>query len=256
MDENLIIGRNSVREAIKSGRDIDSISVQKGDVDGSLREIITLAKKNHIIVKQVPLQKLDELSMPFGYAGKPGNHQGIAAHVPSFRYAQMEDIFQKAESLGESPFIVILEQITDPHNLGAIIRSAEVFGAHGVVIPARRSAMLTAAVLKAASGAAEYVPVVKVGNLTETIRHLKEKGVWIAVADMDGKPARKVDLTGPLALVIGSEGEGVSRLVKENGDYVVRIEMAGQISSLNASAAAAVLMYEKRRQELERQPQP
>ena len=251
--ENLIIGRNSVREAIKSDRDIDAILVAKGKIDGSLRETIGLAKRKGIPVKEVPVSRLDEMSIPFGYHGKPANHQGIAAQIPSFSYSELEDIFVKAEKRNQPPFMLMLERITDPHNLGAIIRSAEVMGAHGVIIPKRRSAMLTAAAMKAACGAAEYLPVVKVSNLSDTIAKLKERNVWVAAADMDGETADKTNLTGALCLVIGSEGEGVSELVRRNSDFIVSIPILGTINSLNASAAAAVLIYEKQRQERNKQ---
>ena len=247
--DDIIIGRNTVKEAIKSGRDIDAIIVSKTASDGSIREILTLARKRGLIIKEVPPRKLDEISMPFGYNGAPANHQGIAAQIPQVKYSQIEDIFALAEKTERPAFIVALDGITDPHNLGAIVRSAEAMGAHGVIIPERRSAAMTGAACKTACGAQEYIPIVKVGNLARTIDELKDKGIWIACADMDGQDASKTDLTGPLMLVIGAEGDGVSRLVKEKCDFVVKIPLLGEVSSLNASAAAGILIYEKMRQE-------
>lgn len=251
MSEDFIIGRNSVREALRSGRTVDALYVQKGITDGSVREILTLARKNGIVIKEVPARKLDELAENCGYEGKI-NHQGVAAQVPPFAYSEIEDIFKLAEERGEPPFLIALDGIKDPHNLGAIIRSAEVLGAHGVIVLKRRSALLTASACKAACGAAEYLPIVKVTNLSSTLKELKEKGVWIAAADMDGQPAYKTNLKGAICLVIGSEGDGVSRLVKETCDFVIKIDVKGKVNSLNASAAAAVLMYEKLRQEAEK----
>ncbi len=247
--ENLIIGRNTVKEAIRSGRDIDCVLLQKGNDDRISREIAALAKKHGIIVKDVPKNKLDELSIPYGYEGKPANHQGVAAQIPSAKYSELEDAVKLAEDRGEPLFLIALDGISDPHNLGAIIRSAEAMGAHGVITLKRKSASLTAAACKTACGAEEFIPVIKVGNLVNTIGELKEKGVWVACADMDGQPAYKADLTGPLMLVIGAEGEGVSRLVKESCDFVIKVDLKGRVQSLNASAAAAILIYERQRQQ-------
>jgi len=247
--ENLLIGRNTVREAIRSGRGIEAVFVAQEAPDGSLREILRLAKDRGIVVKKVARSKLDELARPFGYGGRPGNHQGIVAQVAAVKYAQMEDVFARARQKGQPPFIIALDGVTDPHNLGAVVRSAEVLGAHGVVIPKRRSAGMTAAACKTASGAQEYIPIVRVGGLVQTIEEVKARGVWVACADMSGQSAFAADLTGPLMLVIGAEGEGVSRLVREKCDLTVKVDVCGQIDSLNASAAAAVLMYEKTRQE-------
>lgn len=246
---DIIIGRNTVKEAIKSGRDIDAVIVSETASDGSIREILSLASKRRLIIKRVPPKRLDELSLPFGYNGRPANHQGIAAQIPSVKYSQLDDIFEFADKTGRPPFIVALDGITDPHNLGAIVRSAEALGAHGVVIPERRSAAMTAAACKTASGAEEYIPIVKAGNLARTMDELKKRGVWIAAADMDGVPADKTDLKGPLMLVIGAEGEGVGRLVKEKSDFIVSIPLLGRVASLNAAAAAGILIYEKMRQE-------
>ena len=252
MNNDLIIGRNTVKEAIKSGRDIDAVLVSSSASDGSIKEILSLAKKRGLIIKEVPPKKLDELSMPFGYNGAPANHQGIAAQIPSVSYSDIEDIFAFAEKTGRPPFIIALDGITDPHNLGAIVRSAEAMGAHGVIIPERRSASMTAAACKTACGAEEYLPIVKVANLARTIDDLKKRGIWAAAADMDGQPASKCDLSGALLIVIGSEGEGVGRLVKEKCDFTVKIPLFGNVTSLNASAAAAVMIYEKMRQESEK----
>lgn len=248
---NYIIGRNTVREAVKSGRSIDAV-YYSGKPEGSLREILALAKKNHLVVKEVPKNKLDEIAMPFGYDGRTGNHQGIAAQVAGVQYVEIDDMFARAEERGESVFLVALDGVTDPGNLGAIVRSAEVMGAHGVILPSRRSAGMTAAACKTASGAEEYIPIARVGNLAAALEELKRRGVWVACADMEGQEARKTDLTGPLALVIGSEGEGISHLIRQRADYTVKIEVRGRVDSLNASAAAAVLMYEKVRQEAEK----
>ena len=246
--ENLIIGRNTVKEAIKSGRDIDFIMVQSGSDDRSIKDISAMAKKNGIAIKQVPKTKLDEKSMPYGYGGKPANHQGIAAQIPSAKYSDIEDAFNLASQRNEPIFLIALDGISDPHNFGAIIRSAEALGAHGVITLKRKSASLTAAACKTACGAEEFIPVIKVNNLSQTIDQLKQRGVWVACADMDGDDATFTDLKGPLMIVIGAEGEGVSRLVKEKSDFVIKIGLKGNIQSLNASAAAAILMYERERQ--------
>ncbi|WP_066646957.1 23S rRNA (guanosine(2251)-2'-O)-methyltransferase RlmB [Christensenella timonensis] len=252
MDEQreFIIGRNSVREAIRSGEQIDKIFFQQGLTDGSIRELLMLARGSKLVIVEVPRAKLDELCAGMGAEGHMGNHQGVVAQVPAFAYSEMEDIFALAEERGEPPFIVILDSIQDPHNLGAVIRSAEALGAHGVVIGKRRAASLTTAAFKVSCGAAQYIPVVKVTNINHTIEDLKKKNVWMAAADMDGQPLAKTDLKGPYALVIGGESEGVARLTKELCDVVVKIEMPGKTTSLNAACAASILMYEKRRQDM------
>lgn len=244
----IIMGRNAVREAVRSGRSIDRILVTK-DGDGFLREIINLARDNNIRVDQVPKEKLDELCMPFGHGQKSGNHQGIVAKVPGVDYCEISDILDYAKEKGEKPFIIMLDGIEDPHNLGSIIRSAVCAGAHGVIIPRRRAVGVTAAASKASAGAIEYAHVARVANLTNAIARLKDEGLWIAGADMSGKPMASSRMEGALALVIGSEGEGISRLVKEKCDFLVSIPMAGPIDSLNAAVAAAILMFEKRRQD-------
>ncbi|MEG0257011.1 MAG: 23S rRNA (guanosine(2251)-2'-O)-methyltransferase RlmB [Christensenella sp.] len=250
MNEDLIIGRNSVREAIRSDQQIDRIYVQKGLADGSIRELIMLARERKLVITEVPHIKLDEMCAEMGQDGKIGNHQGIVAQIPAFRYGETEDIFALAESREEPPFIVIAENVQDPHNLGAIIRSAEALGAHGIIIGKRRSASLTAAVLKVSCGAAQYIPIVKVTNINQTIEELKKRNVWVAAADTEGQALCKTDLTGAMALVIGGESEGVAKHTKEVCDLIVNIEMGGHTTSLNASCAASVLIYEKHRQEL------
>lgn len=240
-NENQLEGRNAVLEVLKSGRDIEKIIVLKGNVEGTIRRIIGMAKERGIVVQEVVRQKLDEMS-------QTKNHQGVIAIVSEHEYSTVEDILASAEEKGEKPFIIILDNITDPHNLGAIIRTAECAGAHGVIIPKRRSVGLTAVVGKTSAGALEYMPVARVTNIARTIEELKEKGIWVACADMGGDECFDANLDGAIALVIGSEGEGVSRLVKEKCDFVVSIPMYGKISSLNASVAGALLMYEVVRQ--------
>ena len=243
-----IMGRNAVREAIKSGRSIDRILVVE-EQDGSLKEILGMAHERNLVVRTTERKRLDELCMPFGHGGKPGNHQGILAMVPDIEYSTLEDILAVAAERNEPPFLLLLDEINDPYNLGSMLRSAACAGVHGVVLPKRRSASVTAAVAKASAGAVEYIKVAKVVNLTAAITQLKEAGVWIAGAEPSGEPMDKVDLSGPLAIVIGNEGEGISRLVRENCDHLVSIPMRGPMDSLNASVAAAVLLFEKNRQD-------
>ena len=243
----IVMGRNAVREAIKSGRSIDRILVVK-ELDGSLREVIGLARDRNLQIREVDRSKLDEMCMPFGHGGKPGNHQGIIAQVPGVEYCDISDILEVAKERDEKPFIILLDGVEDPHNLGSIIRSAECAGAHGVIIPKRRSASVTASACKASAGAVEYMKVARVSNLGGAIDRLKDEGLWIAGADMAGTAMDKADLKGAIGLVIGSEGEGISRLIKEKCDFLVSIPMVGRIDSLNAAVAAAVLMFEKKRQ--------
>ena len=243
----LIMGRNGVREAIKSGRSIDRILMVK-EPDGSLREILGMARDSNIQVREVDRVKLDELCMPFGHGGKSGNHQGVVAQVPGVEYCEISDILNVAKARGELPFIILLDGIEDPHNLGSILRSAECAGAHGVIIPKRRSASVTASACKASAGAVEYVKVARVVNLSGAIGRLKEEGIWIAGADMQGTPMAKTDMKGALGLVIGSESSGISKLVKEKCDFLVSIPLWGKMESLNAAVAAAILMFEKKRQ--------
>lgn len=240
-NENQLEGRNAVLEVLKSGRDIEKIIIQKGNVEGTIRRIAGMAKERGIVVQEAARQKLDEMS-------QTKNHQGVIAIVSEHEYAEVDDILRSAAEKGEKPFIIILDNITDPHNLGAVIRTAECAGAHGVIIPKRRSVGLTAVVGKTSAGALEYMPVARVTNIARTIEELKNQGVWVACADMDGEDYYDASLDGAIALVIGSEGEGVSRLVKEKCDFTVSIPMYGKISSLNASVAGALLMYEVVRQ--------
>ncbi len=242
-EELTIEGRNAVLEAFRSGKTIDKLFVQRDCQDGPIGTIIREAKKHGVILDFVGRERLDQLS-------ETKKHQGVIAYAAAYEYAQVEDMLKAAEQKGEEPFLILLDNIEDPHNLGAIIRTANVAGAHGVVIPKRRAAGLTATVAKASAGALNYTPVAKVTNLSQTIKDLKKRGIWFACADMDGTPMYQVDLKGPLGLVIGSEGEGVGKLVKENCDFHAAIPMAGNIGSLNASVAAGVLAYEIVRQRM------
>ena len=242
-DSNLIIGRNAVSEALRSGRNIDTLLVVRGERNGSVGRIIAECKEKGVVIKEVDKKKLD-------FMCGQGNHQGIAAYAAVHEYSTVEDIFALAEERGEAPFIILCDELEDPHNLGAIIRTAETAGAHGVIIPKRRNASLTWAVGKASAGAVEYVPVARVGNLASTIDDLKKRGLWVYTADMDGQNWCETDFSGPVALVVGSEGNGVSRLIREKSDFVVSLPMRGKITSLNASVAAGILMYEVSRQRL------
>ncbi|MBO4954479.1 MAG: 23S rRNA (guanosine(2251)-2'-O)-methyltransferase RlmB [Clostridia bacterium] len=236
-----IEGRNPVIEALRSGREIDKILVAKGETEGSVSIILSKARERGIQVQEVDRRKLNELS-------ETGNHQGVLAFVAMHEYAEVSDLLKRAEEKGETPFLIALDQLTDPHNLGSVIRTANAVGAHGVIIPKRRAVGLTAVVAKTAAGALEYTPVAKVTNLTRTLEELKEKGIWVIGADMGGTPLFKSDLKGPICLVIGAEGDGISRLVRETCDMMVSIPMNGEIESLNASVAAGIMMYETLRQ--------
>ena len=243
-EESLIIeGRNAVIEAFRSGKTIDKVFVLDGCQDGPVRTIVREAKKHDTILQFVTKERLDQLS-------ETGKHQGVVAHAAAYEYAEVEDILALAKEKGEDPFIFILDNIEDPHNLGAIIRTANLAGAHGVVIPKRRAVGLTATVAKTSAGALNYTPVAKVTNLVKTMEELKEKGLWLVCADMGGETMYRLNLTGPIGLVIGNEGTGVGRLVKEECDFVASIPMKGDIDSLNASVAAGVLAYEIVRQRL------
>lgn len=238
--EDIIAGRNAVMEALRADRPLDSVLIAKGDRSGSLMALTAKCRERGIPVKEVDSRKLDALCGP--------NHQGIAAVAACREYATLDDLFAAAQEKGEPPFLVICDELEDPHNLGAVVRTAEAAGAHGVVIPKRRSAGLTAAVYKASAGAVEYLPVARVSNITETIREMKKRGVWVYGLDMDGGTWCQTDLTGAVALVVGSEGKGISRLVREQCDGILSLPMHGSINSLNASVACGILLYEAARQ--------
>lgn len=242
-EELKIEGRNAVLEALRSGKPIDKLFVQEGCQDGPIRSITREAKKHDTIVKFVTRERLDQMS-------ETKKHQGVIAYAAAYEYAQVEDMLKLAQEREEAPFLFLLDGIEDPHNLGAIIRTANLAGAHGVVIPKNRAVGLTATVAKASAGALNYTPVAKVTNLSNTIRDLKEQGLWFVCADMAGESMYRLNLKGPIGLVIGSEGEGVSKLVRENCDFTAAIPMKGEIDSLNASVAAGVLAYEIVRQRL------
>ena len=242
-EELTIEGRNAVLEAFRSGKTIDKLFVQDGCKDGPILSITREARKHDTLIKYVPMERLDQLS-------ETGKHQGVIAYAAAYEYAEVEDILKNARDKGEEPFIFLLDNIEDPHNLGAIIRTANLAGAHGVIIPKRRAVGLTATVAKTSAGALNYTPVAKVTNLAATIDELKKEGLWFVCADMGGESMYRLNLKGPIGLVIGNEGEGVSRLVKEKCDYIASIPMKGDIDSLNASVAAGVLAYEIVRQRL------
>ena len=239
--ENKIEGRNAVLEALRAGKPIDKLYVLDGCPDGPVRTIIREAKKGDTIINYVKKERLDQLS-------ETGHHQGVIAMAASYEYATVEDILEKAKEKGEAPFIFVLDNIEDPHNLGAMIRTANLAGAHGVIIPKRRAVGLTSTVARTSAGAINYTPVAKVTNLKQTMEQLKKEGMWFVCADMDGTPYYQMDMKGPMGLVIGNEGEGVSRLIKETCDFVASIPMKGDIDSLNASVAAGVLAFEIARQ--------
>lgn len=237
MSNQVVAGRNAVFEALRSGKSIDCIYLQKGGKVKGVERILSLAKAAGVVVKQVEMQKLDDLAQ--GVV-----HQGVCAMVAPVDFVSLDQLFQIADSRKQPPFLVICDEILDPHNLGAIIRSAECAGAQGVILPKRRSAPVNSVVLKTSAGAAEHLALCKVGNIADTIRLLQDKGVWVYCADMDGEDYRKVDFSGPRALVVGSEGKGVSKLVKECCDKVVSLPLKGKINSLNASVAAGILLYQ------------
>ncbi|PWM98250.1 23S rRNA (guanosine(2251)-2'-O)-methyltransferase RlmB [Massilioclostridium coli] len=243
---DVITGRNAVLESLKSERELDTIYVAKGERNGSISQIIALAKKKNIVVKEADSRKLDYLS-------EGSNHQGVVAIPCATSYASVEDILAVAEQKGEDPFLIIADEIEDPHNLGALIRTAEAAGAHGMIIPKRRSASLTPIVYKTSAGAVNYLKVARVTNLASEMEHLKERGIWIYGADMDGQNWCETDFSGGVALVVGSEGKGIGRLVRSKCDAVVSLPMEGQINSLNASVAGGILMYEITRQRLKLQ---
>ena len=238
-----IEGRNAVLEAFRSGRCVDKLSILDGCQDGPVRTIAREARKKDTIINYVSKERLDQLS-------ETRAHQGVIAQVAAYEYSTVEEILEKAEEKGEPPFLVLLDNVEDPHNLGAIIRTANLAGAHGVIIPKRRSVGLTSTVAKTSAGALNYTPVAKVTNLVRTIEELKEKGIWFVCADMGGESMYRLNLTGPIGMIVGNEGEGVSRLVREACDFTASIPMKGDIDSLNASVAAGVLAYEIVRQRL------
>ena len=243
--ESYIEGRNAVIEALRSGRPIDKLYILDGCQDGPVSTIKREARKTDAVIKFVDKEFLDRLS-------STGHHQGVIAQSAAYEYAEVEDILNKASEKGEEPFIFLLDNIEDPHNLGAIIRTANICGAHGVIIPKNRAVGLTATVARTSAGALNYTPVARVTNLARTIEELKDKGLWFVCADMDGEEMYSHNLTGPIGLVIGAEGEGVSRLVREKCDYIASIPMKGDIGSLNASVAAGVLAYEIVRQRIKK----
>lgn len=242
MSEEFIAGRNSVFEALKSGRAINKILVAKGGRQGSVREIIGMAREKGLVVQEVEPSKLDQIT-------EGTRHQGIVAMASPVDYVEVEDILAEARRRNEPPFLILLDELEDPHNLGAILRTADAAGVHGVLIPKRRSCPLSGTVAKTSAGAVEYVPVARIGNVAQTIEALKKEGLWVVGADMDGdKTYYEADLRGPLLVVVGSEGRGLGRLTKEVCDFLVRIPMKGRITSLNASVACSLLLYEVFRQ--------
>lgn len=242
--EDIIEGRNAVIEALKKNKTIEQIMITKGNISGSINLVISLAKEKKIVIKEVDKKKLDSIS-------ETGAHQGVIAFTTPYKYYSVEDILELAQEKQEDPFILILDEIEDPHNFGSILRTAEVLGAHGVIIPKRRNVGVTPTVYKTSAGAVEHIRISKVTNINQTIEHLKEKGIWVYGADMDGKDyCFNVSFSGPLALVIGSEGKGISKLTKDKCDLLVKIPMVGNVTSLNASVAAGMLMYEILKQKI------
>lgn len=237
MSQEWIAGKNPIIEALKSERDINKIWIAEGAQKGQMQVILKLAKQNDVLVQYVPRQKIDQLSKE--------NHQGVIAQVAAYQYAEIDDMFNLAAEKREDPFFLILDELEDPHNLGSILRTADAVGVHGIIIPKRRAVGLTATVAKLSTGAIEYIPVVKVTNIARTIEELKERGIWVFGTDAKGsQDYRRMDVTMPMALVIGSEGKGIGRLVREKCDFLVHLPMSGHVTSLNASVAAALLMYE------------
>ncbi|KHM51339.1 RNA methyltransferase [Anaerovibrio lipolyticus] len=245
MPEDMVAGRNAVMEALKGSRSVNKIMVAKGSNEGSIKEIIAVAKEKGVNIMYMERSKIDSMARGI-------RHQGVLAQVAPVQYVELEDILQIARDKNEPPFILLLDELEDPHNLGALLRTADAAGVHGVLIPKRRSVPLSATVAKTSAGAVEYVPVARIGNMVQTIRRLKDEGLWVAAADMDGTDYYEADMTGPLLLIVGSEGHGVGRLVKEQCDFVVRIPMMGKINSLNASVAGSILMYEAMKQRIQR----
>ena len=242
IEQDMIIGRNAVMEALRSGRALDSVWVASGERTGSISAILAKCRENGVPIKETDARKLT--------AKCGANHQGVMALAACKEYSVMEDIFQKAAESGEPPFIIVCDELEDAHNLGAILRTAEASGCHGVIIPKRHAVGLTSTVYKTSAGAVEYVPVVRVSNLTDTLKQLKKQGLWIYGLDMDGEQWCKTDLSGAVALVVGSEGKGISRLVREQCDFIISLPMRGNINSLNASVACGIVAYEVARQRL------
>lgn len=238
---DIIVGRNAVLEALRHGRGINKIIIQEGAKGGSLGEIIALARETGIALEYAPASRLEALA-------EGNRHQGVAAQVAPIAFRTLEDALERAQTKGEVPFLVLLDELQDPQNVGALIRSADAAGVHGILLPGRRSCPLNMTVAKISAGAVEYVPVIKIGNIVQTIKSLQQQGFWVVGADMSGETFYRTDLRGPLVLVIGAEGKGLGRLVKESCDSLVSIPMAGGVSSLNASVAGAILMYEVVRQ--------
>ncbi len=237
MSKDFIGGRNPVIEALKSGRDINKIWIAEGSQKGSIQQIVGLAKETNVMVQYVPKKKIEQMVAE--------NHQGVVASVAAYQYAEIDDLFKRAEQKGEDPFILILDELEDPHNLGSIMRTADAAGAHGIIIPKRRAVGLTSTVAKASTGAIEHIPVARVTNLSRAVDELKERGVWVAGTDAKGKQDfRQLDGTLPIGLIIGSEGKGMSRILRDKCDFLVQLPMVGHVTSLNASVAASILMYE------------
>jgi len=237
MSQDFIVGKNPVIEALKSDRDINKILIAEGSQRGQMQQVTQLAKERNVIVQFVPKKKIDQIS--------DQSHQGVLAYIAAYQYAELEDLFAAAEKNNEPPFFLLLDEIEDPHNLGSVMRTADAVGAHGIIIPKRRAVGLTTTVAKASTGAIEYIPVVRVTNMAQTIDELKTRGVWIAGTDAKGKEDyRQFDGTLPLGLVIGSEGKGMGRLIRDKCDFLIHLPMVGKVTSLNASVAAALLMYE------------
>ncbi len=241
LPEDVLVGRNAVLEALRSGRGINKLLVADGDREGSVVEILAMAKERGVVVQAVERARIEAVAGGM-------RHQGVLAYVAPVAYAEVEDMLKRAEERGEEPFLLLLDELEDPHNLGALMRTADAMGIHGILVPKRRSVPLNATVAKTSAGAVEYVPVARIGNVVQTLKSLKEKGFWVAGADMEGKVCYEADLTGPLVLVVGSEGKGMARLTKETCDFLVQIPMSGRINSLNASVAGSILMYEVMRQ--------
>lgn len=237
MSEEYIIGRNTVLEALRSERDINKIWIAEGSQKGQMQQIIGIAKERQVLVQFVPKKKIDQMS--------EGNHQGVVAQVAAYAYAELDDLFARAEERNEAPFFLLLDEIEDPHNLGSIMRTADAVGVHGIIIPKRRAVGLTATVAKLSTGAIEYIPVARVTNMARAIDEIKERGVWIVGTDAKGnQDFRSMDGGMPIGLVIGSEGKGMGRLIKDKCDFLIRLPMTGHVTSLNASVAAGLLMYE------------